>query len=153
MSSTVSPRKKIVNHDMILPWQDGYGYSQALQVKDTVYLAGQLSHDQAGNLVAPAPLDAQGRPADFSGMEAQMRQSYRNAAELLARFGATFDDVVEENLFVLDIAASYAAAQKVRAEFYGVVQPQCASNLIGVSQLALPGQLIEVTFRAVLKDA
>ncbi|WP_225583222.1 Rid family hydrolase [Pseudoxanthomonas sp. PXM02] len=153
MSTTTTPHKKIANHEKVMPWQAGYGYTQALQVKDTVYLAGQLSHDMQGNLVAPAPLDAQGRPTDFSSMEAQMRQSYRNAAALLAGFGATFDDVVEENLFVLDIGASYAVAQKVRAEFYGNDQPACASNLIGVSQLALPGQLIEVTFRAVLKDA
>lgn len=148
MNHHVSPHKKTADFDTIMPWQAGYGYCQALHVKDTVYLAGQLSHDMDGNLVAPAPLDAQGRPTDFSAMEAQMRQSYRNAADLLAGFGATFDDVVEENLFVLDVGAAYAVAQKVRAEFYGVLQPQCASNLIGVNQLALPGQLIEVTFRA-----
>jgi len=31
-------------------------------------------------------------------------------------------------------------------------QPQCASHLIGVTRLALPAQLIEVTLRAILPD-
>jgi hypothetical protein len=33
---------------------------------------------------------------------------------------------------------------------YATEQPQCASNLIGISRLAFPEQLIEITFRAVL---
>lgn len=78
---------------------------------------------------------------------------YRNAVDLLARFGATLDDVVEETLYVLDVDAAFAVAGEVRKEFYGMDQPQCASNLIGVTRLALPPQLIEVTFRAVLPDA
>jgi enamine deaminase RidA (YjgF/YER057c/UK114 family) len=69
----------------------------------------------------------------------------------LAEFGATLDDVVEETLYVLDVDAAFAVAGKVRKELYGVDRPRCASNLIGVSRLAFPAQLIEVTFRAVLK--
>lgn len=133
-----------------VPWEKAYGYAQAVQVKDTVYVSGQLSHDRNGNLVAPAELDPSGRPADFSNMEAQMRQTYANAVELLARFGATLDDVVEETLFVLDVPAAFAAAGKVRKEVYGTEMPAVASNLIGVTQLAFAEQLVEVTFRAVL---
>lgn len=86
-------------------------------------------------------------------MEEQVRQTYRNAVELLAEFGATLDNVVEETLYVLDVDAAFVAAGKVRKEMYGSEQPQCASNLIGVSRLAFPAQLVEVTFRAVLPDS
>ncbi|MCA1444040.1 RidA family protein [Ensifer sp. IC4062] len=140
--------KKVAN--LGVAWEGAFGYVQAVQVKDTVYISGQLSHDGEGNLIAPAKLDASGRPADFSQMEEQIRQTYVNAKKLLAEFGATLDDVVEETLFVLDVPAAFTAGSKVRKEMYGTEMPQCASNLIGVSALAFPEQIVEITFRAVL---
>ncbi|KQY13628.1 hypothetical protein ASE23_27665 [Rhizobium sp. Root73] len=142
--------KKIANFEV--PWEAAFGYAQAVHVKDTVYLSGQLSHDGQGNLVAPATLNEAGKPVDFSTMEQQIRQTYLNAIALLARFGATLDDVVEETLFVMDVPAAFVAAGKVRKEMYGTPMPQVASNLIGVSGLAFPEQLVEITFRAVLDD-
>jgi len=113
-------------------------------------VSGQLSHDDKGKLVAPAALDKFGKAAEFSTMEQQMRTTYANAIKLLARFGATLDNVVEETLYVLDVDAAFAVAGKVRKEAYGTARPQCASNLIGVSRLAFPEQLIEIAFKAVL---
>ena len=148
MSITNKIPKKVVNWGVA--WEGLYGYVQGVQVKDTIYISGQLSHDRSGALVAPAALDSTGRPADYTQMEEQMRQTYLNAIELLEEFGATLDNVVEETLYVIDVDAAFTAAGKVRKEMYGREQPQCASNLIGVSRLAFPPQLVEVTFRAVL---
>jgi len=148
MSTINSIQKKVVN--LGVAWEGLYGYVQGILVKDTIHLSGQLSHDRSGALVAPAALDSAGRPVDYTQMEEQMRQTYRNAVELLAEFGATLDNVVEETLYVLDVDAAFAVAGKVRKEMYNSGQPQCASNLIGVSRLAFPAQLIEITFRAVL---
>lgn len=133
-----------------VPWEDDYGYAQAIKVGDILYISGQLSHDEKGNLVAPASLDKAGRPADFSMMEEQMRATYANTVKLLERFGASLDNVVEETLYVLDVDAAFAVAAKVRKDAFGTVRPQCASNLIGVSRLAFPEQLIEIAFRAVV---
>jgi enamine deaminase RidA (YjgF/YER057c/UK114 family) len=132
-----------------VPWEDAYGYAQAIKVGDAIYVSGQLSHD----MIAPAALDESGKPADFSTMEEQMRVTYANAAKLLARFGATLDHVVEETLYVLDVDAAFAVAGKVRKQAYAVARPRCASNLIGVSRLAFPEQLIEIVFKAVLPPA
>jgi enamine deaminase RidA (YjgF/YER057c/UK114 family) len=132
-----------------VPWEDTFGYAQAIKVGDTIYVSGQLSHDEKGNLIAPASLDESGKPAEFSMMEQQMRATYANAVKLLARFGASLDHVVEETLYVLDVDSAFAAAGKVRKEAYGIARPQCASNLIGVSRLAFPEQLIEIAFKAV----
>jgi len=33
------------------------GYVQAVMVDDTIYVSGQLSHDNQGNMVGAAPLD------------------------------------------------------------------------------------------------
>ena len=136
-----------------MPWEDTYGYAQAIKIDDTIYVSGQLSHDDKGTMIAPAALDKSGKPADFSTMEEQMRVTYGNAAKLLARFGATVDHVVEETLYVLDVDAAFAVAGKVRKEAYAVARPRCASNLIGVSRLAFPEQLIEIVFKAVLPPA
>ena len=136
-----------------VPAEDDYGYAQAIKIGNTIHVSGQLSHDDKGTLIAPAALDESGKPADFSTMEEQMRVTYANAAKLLARFGATLDHVVEETLYVLDVDAAFAAAGKVRKEAYATARPQCASNLIGVSRLAFPEQLIEMVFKAVLPPA
>ncbi|XUY29754.1 Rid family hydrolase [Agrobacterium sp. rho-8.1] len=147
MTNTQSARK-VANLGMA--WERAFGYVQAVQVKDTIYISGQLSHDGDGKLIAPAALNADGRPADFSQMEAQIRQAYGNAKTLLAEYGATLDDVVEETLFVLDVPSAFVAGSKVRKEMYGTDMPQCASNLIGVTALAFPEQIVEITFRAVI---
>ncbi|MBB4144199.1 RidA family protein [Rhizobium rhizoryzae] len=144
----MSNTKKIAN--LGVAWEQAFGYAQAVQVRDTIYISGQLSHDGDGNLVAPAVLDDKGRPIDFTPMEQQIRQTYVNAKKLLAEFGATLDDVVEETLFVLDVPSAFAAGSKVRKEMYGTDRPPVASNLIGVSALAFPQQIVEISFRAVI---
>ena len=133
-----------------VPAEDDYGNAQAIKIGNTIHVSGQLSHDDKGKFVAPAALDEFGKAAEFSTMEQQMRTTYANAIKLLARFGATLDNVVDETLYVLDVDAAFAVAGKVRKEAYGTARPQCTSNLIGVSRLAFPEQLIEIAFKAVL---
>jgi enamine deaminase RidA (YjgF/YER057c/UK114 family) len=140
--------KRIENFGM--PWESAYGYGQAVQVGNVVYISGQLSHDVDGKLVGAAPVDAKGRLLDAGNMELQMRRTYANAARLLERFGATLDNVVEETLYVLDFDAAFAVAGKVRKAAYGTESPRCASTIVGTTRLAFPEQLIEISFTAVL---
>lgn len=136
-----------------VPAEDLYGYAQAIKIGNEIYVSGQLSHDDKGNMVAPAELDKSGKPTGFSMMAEQMRVTYANAAKVLACYGATLDHVVEETLYVLDVDAAFAVAGEVRKQAYGTARPQCASNLIGVVRLAFPAQLIEIVFKAVLPPA
>ena len=131
-----------------MPWEESFGYAQGVQVGDTIYVSGQLSHDAEGNIVAPAPLDESGRITDHSNTEAQMRQSYANARTLLGRFGATLDNVVEEVIYVTDMDAAFAAAGPVRKEAYGMDRPAVASTILVTPRLALPTQLVEIQLRA-----
>ena len=128
-----------------LPWEDKYGYAQAVRVDDTIYVSGQLSHDGQGNMVGAAPLDDSGKIRDRSNMEIQMRQTYANAKKILSEFGATLDDVVEEVLYV---TKAFAAAGPVRKEAYGSQRPEVASTIVVTPRLALPTQLIEIKFVA-----
>ncbi|MBD9368412.1 Rid family hydrolase [Xanthomonas sp. XNM01] len=135
-----------------VPWESAYGYVQAVRIDNTIVVSGQLSHTPDGHLVAPARLGPDGKPADFSTMEAQMQRTYENARIVLAELGASLADVVEETLFTIDVPAAFAASGKVRPAVYGQAIPQVASNLIGVSALAFPEQLIEITFRAEVRS-
>ena len=150
-NTTAANGKEAAYHGV--PAEDDYGYAQAIKIGNTIHVSGQLSHDDKGTMIAPAALDESGKPADFSTMEEQMRVTYGNAAKLLARFGATLDHVVEETLYVLDVDEAFAIAGKVRKDTYATPRPQCTSNLIGVSRLAFPEQLIEIVFKAVLPPA
>lgn len=85
-----------------MPWEKEYSYSQAVKVGDTIYVSGQVSHDDAGNIVGRGE------------MEVQMRQAYANIQKLLAKYGATIENIVDEILFVTDIDAAFAAAVKCR---------------------------------------
>jgi len=128
------------------PWEKAFGYAQAVQVGKTLHVSGQLSHDGEGNLVAPAPLDAAGRITDSSNMEAQMRRSYENAATLLAQFGASLEQVVEEVVYVTDMDAAFAVAGAVRKAAYGRDDPACASTILETPRLAFREQLVEISF-------
>ncbi|HEX6114223.1 MAG TPA: RidA family protein [Geminicoccaceae bacterium] len=133
--------KEVANLGM--PWEEQYGYAQAIKVGDTIYVSGQLSHDDQGNMVAPAPLDTAGRIAEHGNMGAQMAQSYANLKKVLASFGATMDDVVEEVVYVTDMDAAFAVAGEVRREAYGGA-PVVASTILVTPRLAFPDQLIEI---------
>ncbi|GAB3881475.1 RidA family protein [Kibdelosporangium lantanae] len=113
-----------------LPWESGYGDVQARQHGDTIYISGQVANNR--------------RTTDGANMADQMRQAYANIGELLTRFGATFDNVVEEVLYVTDFEAAFEAAGPVRRAAYGRDDPQVTSTLIGVTRVALPGHLIEI---------
>ncbi|GGJ79049.1 hypothetical protein GCM10011583_08280 [Streptomyces camponoticapitis] len=130
-----------------VPWEESYGYAQAVKRGDTIYLSGQVAHNGA-EFVAPAPVGDDGLVTDFTNMGEQLRQCYANAAELLGRFGASLDDVVDEVLYVLDADAGNAAAGPVRKEAYGRPDPQVASTMIGTPRLAFPELLVEVKFIA-----
>src|SRR5262249_27350368 len=101
-----------------VPWESSFGYVQAIQHGDTIYISGQLATDGA-ELLAPAPVDEQGRVTDASNMAEQMRQTYVNIQELLRRFGASLDNVVEEVMYVTDLDAAFAVAGEVRRAAYG----------------------------------
>lgn len=135
-----------------VPWEKAFGYAQAVRVKNTIYVSGQLSHDAEGNFVGPAAFDSSGVATDTSHMELQMRTTYANAATVLARFGAGLQHVVEEVLYVTDMDAAFAVAGAVRKTAYGSDTPQCASTIAQVTRLAFPQQLIEISFTAVLPD-
>ena len=114
-----------------MPWEAQYGFTQAVKVGDTINLSGQVGHDDKGNIVG------------VGDMEAQMRQTYANVKTLLAQYGATMDNIVDEIVFVTDVDAAFEARAKLKDEVFGGA-PVMTSTLIGIDRLALPDLLVEV---------
>ena len=94
---------------MGMPWESGYGYSQAVKVDDTIYVSGQVDHDETGKILYPGD------------MEGQMRQAYGNVRRVLAHFGATMENVVDEILFVVDMESAMKARGRLKDEVLGKV--------------------------------
>ena len=114
-----------------MPWEDEYGYSQAVRVGNTIYIAGQVSHD------------ANARILGIGDMETQMREAYANMARTLAQYGATMDNLVDEVLFVTDMDAAFEAAVKVRWDVFSGF-PRIASTIVEIRRLAFPELMIEI---------
>lgn len=119
-----------------MPWEKEYGYAQAVKVGDTIYVSGQVSHDDKGDIV--------GR----GDMEVQMRQAYANIQNVLAQYGLTMENMVDETLFVTDMDAAFAAAVKCRQDVFSGT-PVVASTILQIQRLAFPELMIEI--RCVVK--
>ncbi len=134
MSTAPTPRPVAISKEVKslgMPWEKEYGYAQGVKVGETIYLSGQVSHDDKGNIVG------------VGNMEAQMRQAYANVKEMLAQYGTTMDNVVEEVLFVADMGAAMAARRKLKQEVYSG-QPSVASTVVQISRLGFPELMIEI---------
>ena len=78
---------KAFNHHV--PWEQRYGFSQALQVGETIYISGQFAHDADGNFVGEGDFDA------------QLKAALENLDKVLAYFGALRSQVVETTILVV----------------------------------------------------
>jgi enamine deaminase RidA (YjgF/YER057c/UK114 family) len=114
-----------------MSWEKEYGYSQAVKVENTIYVSGQVSHDDKGNVVGPG------------NMEVQMRQAYANVEKMLAQYGATIDNIVDELLFVTDMDAAFSARAKCRQEVFSG-KPVLASTIVQIQRLAFPELMVEI---------
>jgi enamine deaminase RidA (YjgF/YER057c/UK114 family) len=115
-------------------------YTPAIRVQGgrTIYVSGQVSQDAEGNIVGKGDLLA------------QAGQVYKNLGIALAGAGATFDDVVKLNVYVVSFKPEHRALlQSVREKHVNRNNPP-ASTLVGVQSLARPDFLVEVEAVAVV---
>ncbi len=108
------------------------GYTHVVEITGpgrVVYIAGQLGLLPDGKIAG-----------DF---RAQTVQAFENLKSALAAVGATFDDVVKLNNYLVDIPANLGTYREVRDRYVNVKQPP-ASTTVGVPALARPDALYEV---------
>ncbi|MBV9731309.1 MAG: RidA family protein [Verrucomicrobia bacterium] len=115
------------------------GYSQLVEVRGgrTLYISGQIAVDPSGNLVGSG---------DFT---AQVKQVFANLKARLDEAGASFNDVVKLNFYLVD-ADNLQLVREIRDTYVNRVNPP-ASTLVVVKQLVRPELLVEVDAIAVAK--
>jgi len=111
------------------PWEATAGYSRAVVVGDTCWVAGTTDAGSDGRSLHPGDIGAQTR-AVLSIIEAA-----------LADAGLTMGDVVRTRMFVTDISRS-AEVGAVHAAVFGSIRP--AATMVEVRALIDPSLLIEI---------
>ncbi len=115
-----------------------YTHLVTVQGGKLIFISGQVA------------LDAQGQAVPFSDLKAQTKQVFENLKTALASQGATFDDVIKLNTYVVNYdPTNRQQIAQVRAQYLPPNQPP-ASTLIGVLSLARPEFRIEVEAIAAL---
>jgi len=111
-----------------------YPHAPAMRVGNMVWTAGQVGMTDAGEL--PDTVAAQ---ADLA---------FRNLARVLAEAGATLDDIVDPQTFHVGLHQNSKEFGEVKNR-YLVKNPPAWTGL-GVSELAVPGILLEIKAVAII---
>jgi len=99
-----------------------------------IFVSGQVGFDPQGNIAG-----------DF---RQQTEQIFKNLDIALKAAGATFQDVVKMNIYVLD-TSQLAVLREIRNRYVNTEKPP-ASTLVAVVALARPEFLLEIEVVAVL---
>lgn len=115
------------------PWEAVAGYSRAVVVGDTCYVAGTTD---AG------PDGVSQHPGDVAG---QARATLAIIERALVEGGFGLADVVRTRMFLTDMADSDALS-RVHGEVFGDIRP--AATMVAVAGLMHPSLLVEIEAEA-----
>ena len=116
------------------PWEAVAGYSRAVVVGDSCWVAGTTDAGPDGRSQHPGDAAAQARAV------------FEIIGRALEEGGFTLADVVRTRMFVRDIATSSAAISAVHGEVFGDVRP--AATMVEVPALIDPSLLVEIEVEA-----
>jgi len=115
-----------------------WGFTQAVQVGNTVYVSGQVALDEQGRLVGKGDI------------RAQTEQVFRNLERALSACGARLQDLVKITVFLTRLE-DVGPFREVRRRFFPADRPP-ASTIVVVSSLVNPDFLVEVEGVAVIPE-
>jgi reactive intermediate/imine deaminase len=101
-------------------------YSQAVRGGNTIWVSGQI------------PLDPATKELVDGDIEAQIRRVFENLKVIVLAAGASLDEVVKVNIFLIDLS-HFALVNKVMAEYFRAPYPARAA--VGVASLPRGAQV------------
>ena len=113
-----------------------YHYSPAIRSNGFLFVSGQVGSREDGS---PEP-----------DLQAQVRLAFEHLQSILAEAGATFDDVVDVTVFMVDPHSQFEAIWEVVPEYWGEA-PHPTLTAVGVTWLS--GFQFEIKVIAKLPDA
>lgn len=120
-------------------WSVELGFNQGEIVSGqtrTLYCSGQTA------------MDADGKPQHDGDMAAQLALSLDNLEAVLAGAGMSLGDVVRLNVYTTDVDALFPHYGVLAARL-GAAGVAPATTMLGVTRLAIPGQMVELEATAV----
>ncbi|HET6711217.1 RidA family protein [Amycolatopsis sp.] len=120
-------------------WSQALGFNQGEVVSGqtrTLYCSGQTA------------TDAEGKPQHEGDMAAQLALSVDNLEAVLAAAGMSLANLVRLNVYTTDVDGLFPHYGVLAARL-GAAGVAPATTMLGVSRLAIPGQLVELEGTAV----
>ena len=115
-------------------WERLYGYSRAVVVGDSVFVAGTTAVDEKGVLVG------ENNPYE------QAKFIFQKIERALREAGSSLRDVVRVRTFVTDIGR-WEDVARAQGEVFADIRP--AATLVQVSALVRPDLLVEIEVDAI----
>ncbi len=106
-----------------------YKVAQAYRAGDLIFVSGQASIDDSGNIVGVGDFDA------------QARQTYGNLQRVLEAGGSSLSKIIKMNVYIKDMA-NFPKILALRERY--LTPPYPAETLVEISSLALPELEIEI---------
>ena len=111
------------------------GYSHAIKVGNTIYVAGQIARDEQGKIVGEHDIIA------------QTEQAYGNLKRVLEAAGASMKNIVKLNFFCKDVDG-FRKTREARRKYLGDHYP--ATTVVQIDRLDVPECLVEIEAIAVI---
>jgi enamine deaminase RidA (YjgF/YER057c/UK114 family) len=120
-------------------YDSGRAYSPAIKVdvgdSELIFITGQIAKDSSGNIVGEGDI------------EAQTKHVFGKIVEILEQAGATLDDLVKVNIYLVNIRADFERVSSIRNEFLKHAKP--ATTTVGIVATVTDGCDIEIEAIAV----
>ncbi len=128
------------SNDVVIPagmetFYDNFHFAPAIKDGDRLFCSGMIGLDAEGNALKDP--------------EAQYNQAFELLKSVLTSAGSSFSDVVEMTTFHVGLQAQLGTFMKVKDHYLKLPYP--AWTAIGITELAVPGALVEIKIIARLK--